>query len=118
MGSRTGLAAAVAASIALGLGTAAPAAVGPAGRLAGSLKRSMQSYYDRMSPGLEIASVACALNADETRGACSARFALRGGAISGVFGLAITVDRSTGEVTTKTVSERCRNTATGDRVAC
>jgi hypothetical protein len=98
--------------------TAPASAATPAKLLAATLKPSMQHYYDAHDPGLEITAVTCSLNAAETSAHCTARFTVTPEKLTGVFGLDATIDRTTGGVTTKTVSDRCTSVTTHKRVTC
>ncbi len=104
------------AAVAALAGAGAALAATPAQMLARSLRPEMQSYYDRHDPGTRITAVACTLNAGETRATCDARFTI--GRLEGVFVVDATIDRATGNVTTRTASATCRNAATGAGASC
>ena len=110
-------AAALAAAAALATAGLALAAT-PARQFARELKASMQSYYTRTQPGLRITGVTCAIPAAGTTGTCHAAFTRASEQAVGVFVIGLAIDRSTGDVKTRTLSVSCRDAKTGARVAC
>jgi hypothetical protein len=86
--------------------------------LARSLGNSMQAFYDRAEPGLEIVSVSCALATDKRSAHCVAHYTVVKRHLLGVFLLAETIDPSTGEIHTKTVSAMCTSSLSGKTVSC
>ena len=93
-------------------------AANPNRQLAASLKGSMSTYYAKAEPGLKITTVTCKIAAAGTTARCQAKFTMVAKRAKGVFQLAIQIDRSTGGVTTHTVSAKCADAKTNRAISC
>jgi hypothetical protein len=105
----------------LGIAATGPGTAGaatPAQQLAARLKASMQRYYVRASPKLELGAVTCKIAASGKSARCVAHFAVTGAHAVGDFVLGVTIDRKTGRIHTKTLSAACRDTKTGKILRC
>ncbi len=96
---------------------AAASGATPSVMLAQSLKRSMQAFYDKAEPGLELTRVSCVLASNGRSGHCVAHYTLASRHLLGVFQLAETIDPASGEVHTKTLSAKCTSSRTGKAVS-
>ena len=97
---------------------AAASGATPSVMLAQTLKHSMQAFYDKAEPGLELTRVSCELASNERSGHCVAHYTVVKRHLLGVFQLAETIDTSTGDVHTKTLSAKCTSSRTGKTVSC
>lgn len=94
------------------------AAASPSALFAKRLKTSMQSYYDKAIPGLKITTVTCSIPAAGSTGRCRAHFTITAKRAKGVFVIGLTINRSTGNVRTKTLSATCLDSKTGAKLKC
>ena len=105
----------VAAALALS-GTAGAAT--PAQSLAVRLKTSMQNYYVQANPKFKMGTVTCKIAASGKTARCNAHFTVTGAHAGGDFVLGVTINKTTGQIHTKTLSAVCKDTQTGKTLKC
>ena len=105
----------VAAALALS-GTAGAAT--PAQSLAVRLKTSMQNYYVQANPKFKMGTVTCKIAASGKTARCNAHFTVTGAHAGGDFVLGVTINKTTGQIHTKTLSAVCKDTQTGKALKC
>jgi hypothetical protein len=105
----------VAAALAL---SATATAATPAQSLAARLKTSLQNYYVQANPAFEMGVVTCKIAAGGKTARCNAHFTVTGAHAGGDFVLSVTINRTSGEIHTKTLSAVCKDTKTGKTLHC
>jgi len=99
------------------LALAAPALAG--GGQEAMLARALKGALTRTYKGYAFTRVSCWIpSPTSTRARCTARFVHAAQSLKGVFGIAVTIDRSTGGVRWQATSATCADLASGKKVAC
>jgi len=78
----------------------------------------MQTYYNKVYPGLKITTVTCAIAKAGTGAACKARFTWVKQRAIGVFTIAAKIDPPTGNVVPRTTGASCKDSKTGAKLVC
>jgi hypothetical protein len=111
------LAAVIAAALVL---TATAGAASPAKQVAVKLKPLLLSSLKQEYPTLKVTftKITCKLASNGRSGRCAAYFEIPAARAIGAFTIALTIDPTTGKLTWKQLAAVCKDSSTGQKLAC
>jgi hypothetical protein len=101
------------------LATGASAA-NPAQKVATRLKPLLVSTLKKQYPSLKVTftKITCKLAANEKTGRCAAYFQIPAARAIGAFTIGLTINTATGKLTWKQLAAVCKDSSTGQKLAC
>jgi hypothetical protein len=99
---------------------ATASAATPAQRVAAQLKPKLEAQLKASYPSLKVTftKITCQLAKSEKTGKCAAYFQIPAARAIGTFAIGVTIDTTTGKLTWKQISAACKDTKTGQKLAC
>jgi hypothetical protein len=99
---------------------ASASATTPAQHVAAQLKPQLLSALKKQYPTLKVTftKVTCAIAKSGKSGRCAAYFQIPAARAIGTFGIGLTIDPSTGKYTWRQISASCKDSKTGQKLAC
>jgi hypothetical protein len=99
---------------------ASASATTPAQHVATQLKGQLATSIEKQYPTLKVTftKVTCTIAKNGKSGKCAAYFQIPVARAIGTFGIGLTIDPSTGKYTWRQISAACKDSKTGQKLAC
>jgi len=99
---------------------ASASAATPAQHVAAQLKPQLQAALKKQYPTLKVTftKITCAIAKNGKSGRCAAYFQIPAARAIGAFTIGLTINPSTGKYTWKQLAAACKDSSTGQKLAC